>query len=235
MAISQSLQLKEGQSTLAVASFTTTAMTVTAGNAAVACMSGSATGIVSVTASDSLADAHSNSVSKVRGTGGQMVAIDVFPTLAGGSTTWTVTPDRNSFVSICVTEHSGMHATPKEGTNTGEAASQAVSPGAINPATASDLYVSCWTHDGSGSQTFTAGGGATLRGNQTNTANQPLGSEDFVGSGSQTLSATLSGAANPTWDAAVGTFKAAAGLTTAQTLGIFDQELSGAMVGTIWK
>lgn len=210
MAIAATAQIISQQSTTAVASFTTTAITVTAGNAVVATMSASAGSLqTAVTATDSKLDAFSHSVTKANAAGTLVCGIDVAPSLAGGSTTFTVTPNATGFCSISAQEYSGMAAAPKEATNSGEGSTTAVSPGAVNPASSGDLYVSCWTHDGTTiAFTFNASGeGWTQRSNLTNGANQPLGSQDIITSGSKTGSATLASAAN--WECCVGTFKAA--------------------------
>lgn len=209
MAIAYTGQIISLQSTAAVALFTTTAITVTAGNAVVVSMC--AANNTTITASDSKSDAYTNALT--RSTAGGSIGISVAPVLVGGSTTFTVTPGTNSFVSISAAEYSGMATSaPAEATNQAGASSQNVSPGAVNPASSGDLYVAAWVHSGALDQTFTynvSGEGWTARSNLTLTANEPLGSQDLVSSGSKTGSATLSGAANPAWNAVVATFKAA--------------------------
>lgn len=206
MAISQALQQKAEQGTSSAAFFTSTAMTVTAGNGLVACMCTNAN--TTLTATDSKSDAYTPAVTNSQI--GVTTGIAVAPIIAGGSTTFTVTPGVNGFSSICVTEHSGMATTsPGEATNSGQATSANINPGAVNPATANDLYVACWAHGG-GTLTFTfnvSGEGWTQRSNLTNSVNEPLGSQDLVASGSKTGSATLSGSA--THCECVATFKAA--------------------------
>jgi hypothetical protein len=204
------VQQKTEQSTSSVSSFTTTAMTVDAGNAIVACMSAARTATTSLVASDSNGDAFTLAIFKVGAPNGGAVSIYVAPVLAGGSTTFTVTPDASDFVSISAQEYSGMvRVSPSEATNSGgPTAGTTASPGAVNPASVNDLYVACWTHNGTTSQLFPtnpSGEGWILRSNLTNTANMPLGSQDLVASGSKTGNRTLS--ASATWVAAVATFK----------------------------
>ena len=197
------VQLKAEQSTSSVSSFTTTAMTVTAGNGLVACMCSSINGVIG--ASSSKGDSFSAVVSNLAAFGS--VTIAVARNAVGGSTTFTATPSGTAFCSISAQEYTSFGST-NEAVNSAQATgSTAVNPGAVNPASAGDLYVACWTHDGSVNQTFTfnvSGEGWQTRSNLTLTANMPLGSQDFYGSGSKTGSATLSAAAN--WEAAVGTF-----------------------------
>lgn len=203
------IQQKAEQSTSSVSSFTTTAMTVTGGNSIVACMSCNVNN--TLTASDSQVNSYHTAVTKSASV--TSVAIAEATNIKPGSTTFTVTPGAAAFCSISAQEYSGMiYASPEEATNSaGPTNSTAVNPGAVNPSSLGDIYVACWTHDGSGNQSFTpnvSGEGWFLRGNLTNTANQPLGSQDLVSSGSRTGSATLSATAN--WVAAVATFRAVA-------------------------
>lgn len=214
MGIVATANLRAEQSSSSVASFTTTAMTVTAGNAIVVSSCVNANTTIAITSTP--ADTYSQAVIKSSGITGQSVAIDANASITGGSTTWKITPGAAGFCSVGAQEYTGMKtsAAIDTATNTGEGTSQAVDPGAVNPPNSNDLYVSAWTQNGSGNQTFTAGGGFTLRANLTNTSFQPLGSEDLVASGSQDGSATLSGAANPGWDAVAATFIAATGGAT---------------------
>jgi hypothetical protein len=210
------VQQKAEQSTSSVASFTTSAMTVSSANAIVACTCGSVSTLTSLVVSDSAGDAYSLAVFKAATPGlGGSVSIYSAPVLAGGSTTFTVTPNVNAFVSISAQEYSGMvTSSPGEATNNGTGTSTTTSPGAVNPATANDLYVACWSHNGSTSQTFPtnpSGEGWNLRSNLTNTTNQPLGSQDLVSSGSKTGNRTISASAS--WVSIVATFKAAAAST----------------------
>lgn len=214
MAIAFTGNIKAEQSTSSVTSFTSTAMTVTAGNGIVACMCSSINN--TLVASDSTVSTYNQAVIKQNTISVQTVAISVATGITGGSTTYKVTPGASAFCSISAQEYSGLASgNPSDATtNTGEAASTAVNPGAVNPPGTGDLYVAAWVHNGSVSQAFTfnvSGEGWNQRANLTNTANQPLGSQDFIGSGSKTGSATLGTSA--TWDAAVATFKAAAGAT----------------------
>lgn len=203
------IQQKAEQSTSSVSSFTSTAMSVAAGNSIVACMCCNINTATSLVASDSKSNAYT--LAKLQSTINGGVSIYVAPLILGGSTTYTVTPSSAAFVSISAQEYSGMlTVNPGEATNgAGPTSSNNISPGAVNPASTNDLYVACWSHSGAASQTFTAnlsGEGWTLRSNLTNTANQPLGSQDIVSSGSRTGSAGLGGAA-AIWYAAVATFK----------------------------
>lgn len=204
------VQLKAEQSTSSVSSFTSSAMTVAGGNAIVACMSASTVSLSSLVASDSKSNPYSLAVFKAGSSSGATVSIYVAPTIAGGSTTYTVTPSSSCFVSISAQEYSGIRPTsPGEATNSaGPTSSTAVNPGAVSPASLGDLYVACWSHDGSANQAFTfnvSGEGWNQRSNLTNTTNMPLGSQDLVSSGSRTGSATLASSAQ--WVAAVATFK----------------------------
>lgn len=224
------VQMKAAQGTSSAASFTTTAMTTTGGNAIVSCMGTNGGALTSLNASDSIPNTYTNGViTKFISFGN--VAIGVARSITGGSTTFTVTPNAARFSSISAQEYSGFGSS-NEATNSGSAsASAAVSPGAVNPASSNDLYVACWTHDGSVSQAFTfnvSGEGWNQRSNLTNTANSPLGSQDLVSSGSKTGSATLGTAAN--WEAAVATFTAAAAAATTSLLLLLGN-LQGNMAG----
>lgn len=186
---------KVEQSTTSVTSFTTSAMTVTAGDALV--VATSANGIPAITISDSKGDVFATEVSFPSYSG--IVQWDFSSSAVGGSTTFTVTADASWFLSIAVQEYSGVASAPLEGNAQDFGSSQIPNPGPLNPASVGDLYLSAWSHDGSGNETFTPGPGWTLRANLTNTANAPLGTEEFIGSGSQVGKATLSGSATPRW------------------------------------
>lgn len=206
----QFVQQKAEQSTSSVASFTSTSMTVTEGNAIVACMCASMNGTLTTT--DNNGGKYTQSVIKNNATNAQSVSISSATGCRGGATTFTVTPQSSSFCSISAQEYSGLALVhPDDGTtNSGEATSLNVNPGAVNPPNLNDLYVAAWVHNGSASQTFTynvSGEGWTARANLTNTTREPLGSQDFIGSGSKTGSATIS-SGPPVWDAVVATFRA---------------------------
>lgn len=195
------VQQKTVQSTSSVSSLTTTSMTVTAGNELVSATCGS-TNVSSVPPDLATTDSKSDLfVKEVTRQSDQFGAIQLeFSSGAvGGATTFTVTPNFSTFISIAVKEYSGVADYPVESSVNAQGFGQLFSPGALLPPSVGDLYISAWTHAGSGSQTFTAASGWTLRSNLTNTANMPLGSEDFIGSGSQVGSCSISGGTDVSW------------------------------------
>ena len=223
MSFARTGQEISAQSTSSVTSFTTGSLTVTATNSAVACMSSSTTS-ATLDASSTPSSTWATSIVNSLANGSTSIARTV--SLAGGSTTFTVTPSAAQFVSIGVVEYTGMATTtPDEATNSATATSLNVNPGAVNPASTGDLYVACWTHNGAADQTFTfnvSGEGWTARANLTLTANQPLGSQDLINaSGSKTGSATIS-SGPPVWVAAVATYKAAPVVVVAQNYKAVD-------------
>lgn len=207
------VQQKVEQSTTSVASFTTSAMTVTAGNALV---SGTSVNLnTPMVTTDSRGDVFAPQIDEETPSSGglvERVQLDVAFGAVGGSTTFTVTPTSPGFVSIGVLEFSGAASSVETESHgrygTGQI-DQICNPGPIEPPSAGDLYLSAWTHSGVGSETFTPAAGWTLRANLTNTANMPLGSASFIGSGLQTGTCTLSGSAAPVWDAVVLAIRAA--------------------------
>jgi hypothetical protein len=203
------IQQKNEQSSVAVSSFTSSSMTVTAGNAIVQDMSGNATGINTLTASDDKVDTFKTAAWKHQtgGTPNDLVTIAWAVNIVGGSTAFKVTPDVSAVVSLCAKEYSGLSATTETSAGA-EASSSTISPGAVTAPTPNSLYVAAWTHDGSLSQTFTfnlSGQGWTARSNLTSTTLQPLGSQDIIGTGSKTGSAGVVGG-SVLWDACVATF-----------------------------
>lgn len=196
------MQKTASQSTSSVTSFTSAAITVTAGNALAVCSCdnvGWSNPSAGLSMTDSLGDLFAQAINWTsRFTRAQW---DLATGCTGGSTTVTVTSGVAAFVSLCAQEYSGVASSPIEEVNHGEGAGLAVDPGVLNPPSAGDVYLSTWTHDGVGNESFTAAASWTLRSNLTTTANMPLGSEEFIGSGSQTGTATLGGAATPNWTA----------------------------------
>lgn len=193
------------QSTSSVASLTTSAITVAAGNALAVCSSENypATIIVTDSKGDSFNTASTNIESGIQG-----AQVDIATGAVGGSTTVTITPQFTAFLGICVQEYSGVADAPIESASSAwESSSSVVLPPAVDPPSLGDLYLSAWTHNGAVNQTFTPNSGWTLRSNLTNTANMPLGSAELIGSGPQIGSATLSAAA--TWSVAVMALRAA--------------------------
>jgi hypothetical protein len=192
------VQQKAAQSTTSVSSFTTSAMTVTAGNALASATSGN--NADTTTTTDSKSNVY-NRESVTAGTGMQ-INLELATNAIAGATTFTGTPASSQFVGICVHEYSGVALAPVEANN-GQTdpigTSQTVTCGALNPPSLNDLYLSVWTHQGTANESFTPAAGWTLRANLTNTTNQPLGSEELIGSGSQVGSATLGGGGTPLW------------------------------------
>lgn len=203
------VQQKVEQSTTNVASFTTSAFTVTAGDTLVvaSCANKSGPGI-NLAITDSVGDAFATAVISEVTPSGQRVQWDTTASSAGGSMTATVTMTGDTgFLSIAVHDYSGGTGAV-ETSNTGQASDHAPSCGALSPPSASDLYVMACTHNGSANETFTAGGGFTRRANLTLTANMPLGTEEFITSGLQIGSATYGGAGAVSWNAAGVTVRA---------------------------
>lgn len=192
------VQQKALQSTSSVLSLTTSAMTVTAGNSLASATSGNNPD--SITTTDSKGNVY-NRESITAGTGMQ-INLELATNAVAGSTTFTATPTSSQFVSICVHEISGTASAPVEANN-GQidpvGTSQIVSCGELNPPSLNDFYLVVWTHQGTANESFTPAPGWTLRSNLTNTVNQPLGSEELIGSGKQVGSATLGGGGTPLW------------------------------------
>lgn len=202
------VQQKTGQSTTSVSSFTTAAMTVTAGNTLAAASSANIGDPTTQAVSDSQGDVFTAQI-KSSSSADQSAQWDVADAAVGGSTTFTVTVSSGSvFLSLGVHEYSGVAEAGVESTTRGDGADSSPTPGVLAPPSAGDLYLSAWTHSGTLSQTFTPNSGWTLRANLTNTANMPLGAEQLIGSGSQTGSVTLVGGA-ATWDIAALALRAA--------------------------
>lgn len=209
------VQQKAEQSTSSVASFTTTAMTVSPANSIVMCLSASDAANTAIVASDSAANPYALAVFKTGGVGAGNVSIYSAPVIAGGSTTFTGTPNTSAFVSISAQEYSQVvKSSPGDAVNSASGNGTQISPGAVTPSVAGCLYVACWT-DGSGtSPTFPtqpSAEGWALRSNLTNTANMPLGSQDLINSGTKTGNRTMSAIA--AWTAAVATFRLAPFIT----------------------
>src|SRR4051812_17716372 len=99
------VQQKTEQSTTNVTSFTTSAMTVTAGNA-VAVASCANNYAVTLTITDSVGDAFARQIDADESIS-QRVQWDLATNVVGGSTTFTVTSSLSKFLSIAVHEYSG--------------------------------------------------------------------------------------------------------------------------------
>lgn len=205
------VQQKAVQSTSSVSSLTTSAMTVTAGNAiaSATCANGDGSTVPSLATTDSKSDVYLIQVTRDEEVF-MIVQWEIATNIVGGSTTFTVTPSYARFVSIVAHEYSGVALAPIEGVAQGWSfGSQLPNPGPLAPVSAGDLFLSAWTHGGGINETFTPNTGWTLRGNLTPTANMPLGTEELIGSGTQTGSATLSGAGAPAWACAAMALRAA--------------------------
>jgi hypothetical protein len=200
------VQQKTVQSTSSVSSLTTSAMTVTAGNALVA--ASSANGSVGLVTTDSQGDVFAIEVASVSPFL-QIVQYELATGAAGGSTTWTLTPSASAFVSLAVQEYAGMAVSPVDTVGHGQGAGSTPTPGSLDPVPAGDAYVSAWTHDGGANQTFTPAPGWTLRSTLTLTANMPLGTEELIGSGPQEGRVTLGAPAPATWDCVAMALRAA--------------------------
>lgn len=209
------VQQKAEQSTSSVSSFTTTtSMNVGVSNAIVMCIAGSIVSLSSLVASDSQGNAYILARFAAGSPSAGSLSIYVAPRVAGGATFFTATPNISSFVTICAQEYSGLqNITPTEvtGQNAASSVSSIVAP-AMTPPSDNDLYISCWTHDGSASQTCTfdaTGEGWQARSNLSNTANQPLFSQDLVASGTKKGSFTGGTPATYAWLVLGATFRAA--------------------------
>lgn len=192
------------QSSSAVTSFTTSAMTVTAGNAVVLCVvANTPTGNTVV--SDSLGNRYDAANTQL--TAATRLSIFRATQIKGGSTTYTVVPGASAFCTVSAQEYSGMSVNPIDAYASATAVSGTASPGAVNPASSNALYVACGTHD-SGTVTFTfnaSGEGWAQRANLTDATKMPLWSQDLASaSGSKTGSATMGGSV--TWASCVATF-----------------------------
>lgn len=184
------------QSPSSVASYTTSgALVVTQGNAIVICMSSNGTGAGTLVATDSQGNVYTPVVTRAATSG--VVAIAIAVGVKGGSTTFTVTPNASQVLGICAQEYAGVSTAVSvvDGTNSATNTGTLVGSVPVSPSSRNDLYVACWTHDGSVNQTFGFNAsleGWTARSNLTNTALMPLGSQDLISGGPRTGSATLS-------------------------------------------
>lgn len=201
------VQMATGFSTSSVSSFAASAMTVTAGNAIVVCMAANTVGGTSLLASDNLRNSYITAIYKFDVTAGIASCIGRSIRVLGGSTTVTATPNAASFISLSAQEYTGM-ADGLGPTSQNVQTSANMSPLAVTPVWPA-IYVCCWTHNGGANQSFTyniSAEGWYGRANLTATADEPLGSQDLLSSGTRTGSATIVGPA-ATFVAVVATFQ----------------------------
>jgi hypothetical protein len=217
MAIAHVQHATPGQSAAAATSISTTGMTTTAGNFGVITWStDKSTTPTGTVVTDSKGNTPTqNHVTSINHNGAFDVNVGMaYEQIASGGAGHTVTcsPGSSQFCSISFGEYSGVAtSSPAEAAGASDVTGNSVSanPGAVNPASANDLYYSACTHAGSGI-TFTAAASWTRRTNlgDAGGSKMPLCTTEIIASGSQTGTITLSGTAQ--WAAIVATFQAGA-------------------------